>query len=731
MKGSALFLVFSAICLAVNATSHPSLSDPLFTKTKYFKLSLICDKACYLTLKLRGNVEDVIRDLVDNEVKPRLGRLNVKTFLVQLELWDKANEFYYIESGSDYLSQLKVYREQHLIPKVWSDATIAITGYRFKGDFSSAFPNSVCSPRIAIGYVKIDTSSSIRTIGSYIAHELGHIFGLDHDYEPSSIPDSQSCCPFGKSNCIMNPSITSTGLENGAWSTCSTDKFVKDLQKPSRKCLWIKPTVVQDSYCGDGVIDAGEECDCGNFGMGFCSNCCDTKECKLKENAQCTEGDCCNDQCQFISAGQVCRNSTNSCDVEDKCSGSNSECPNEVKTDGTECIDTVSVEGYCLKGSCMTLQNECETHWTKDFKASDNCARESLLVGDEFYNCGMNGTIIKTCTEENYKCGRLVCSYTKGNYRDAVDTILNPLYRNIEGESCLVLDKSAWLGGGWQMVSDGVKCGDNKACYKTDCVDKSQAFASIQSQAVAQKTSLCGNGIIEDGEQCDCGAKQCGCCDDSCQLMAHGTTCRSESCRECNGLSQSCSGSYKSSLTKCDGDEGYCVKYTTGISECISHQTSCKALFGELSDVDRGSMTLNNQNNDFFNVGGIYLTNKSSMVVVYREIPNVARSPECGSLKCRVPSGSNARIPGFSALSTAIESSPDNEGRVTKVARFTHTTHPYYTYANYYVMYMYLARTGTPCKTLNTQQPGYCYSNYKRAATYLPKYYPTSVCIAV
>lgn len=357
-----------------------------------------------------------------------------------MEVWNQHNEFYLMSNSGKFLEDLKEYRSKNLITKVWSDATIALTGYLFEGHQSSAYPDSVCSARLSLGYVKIESSTSARTIASYMAHEIGHIIGLGHDDEPSDTSDSTSCCPRGVSNCIMNAYITSIGHAYGEWSTCSTAELVEDLKKPSRTCLWKKPKQVLFSFCGNGIVDNGEDCDCGHSNIGFCKNCCDPQTCRFKPNSKCAEGECCTEQCQLKTANTVCRNVTNSCDVQDVCSGTSNKCVDESKDDGFGCLDGKGGGGYCLSGKCMTINNECIEHWRDEFEASDVCMRESLFFPDSFGNCGsINGAYI-SCTEtdeKNYKCGSLQCSYN-GNksYRDLVDSILFPRTRQINGESC-------------------------------------------------------------------------------------------------------------------------------------------------------------------------------------------------------------------------------------------------------------------------------------------------------
>ena len=44
--------------------------------------------------------------------------------------------------------------------------------------------------------------------------------------------------------------------------------------------------------CGNGFVEAGEQCDCGM--KGHCDNpCCNASTCMLYSNASCATGECC------------------------------------------------------------------------------------------------------------------------------------------------------------------------------------------------------------------------------------------------------------------------------------------------------------------------------------------------------------------------------------------------------------------------------------------------------
>lgn len=64
---------------------------------------------------------------------------------------------------------------------------------------------------------------------------------------------------------------------------------------------------------------------------------------------------------QLKVAGTLCRESSNSCDLPEFCTGANPHCPANVYLhDGHACH---TVEGYCYNGICQTHEQQCITLW--------------------------------------------------------------------------------------------------------------------------------------------------------------------------------------------------------------------------------------------------------------------------------------------------------------------------------------------------------------------------------
>ncbi|XP_063727641.1 zinc metalloproteinase-disintegrin-like bothrojarin-4 [Symsagittifera roscoffensis] len=128
-------------------------------------------------------------------------------------------------------------------------------------------------------------------------------------------------------------------------------------------CLHNEPVQHIDApFCGDYIVNTeeGEECDCG--GVDTCDDpCCHPNTCTLVAGASCSAMDlCCNPgTCQVRSAGYVCREESNECDVTEVCTGTSAECPNDdYNRAGMECTAD-GASGHCYAGSCRSVYSQC------------------------------------------------------------------------------------------------------------------------------------------------------------------------------------------------------------------------------------------------------------------------------------------------------------------------------------------------------------------------------------
>lgn len=243
-----------------------------------------------------------------------------------------------------------------------------------------AWLGQLCNAQVTIGQDSKGANQSVtganvvvRTSQEWqvIAHESGHTFGAVHDCDASACANSQvvsaqQCCPVSSSGCdangafIMNPSST-PGV--GKFSACTIGNICSALGRNSVKseCLSDNRGVqtISGSQCGNGIVEAGEDCDCGGSAGCGDNSCCDATTCKFKSGAVCDDSNegCCR-KCQFATSGTVCRSSTGTCDPQEVCSGNGGNCPADKRADdGTGCGNGLQ----CASGQCTSRNQQCKT----------------------------------------------------------------------------------------------------------------------------------------------------------------------------------------------------------------------------------------------------------------------------------------------------------------------------------------------------------------------------------
>ncbi|KAK7601729.1 hypothetical protein V9T40_009170 [Parthenolecanium corni] len=196
-----------------------------------------------------------------------------------------------------------------------------------------------------------------------LAHEIGHNFGSPHDYPPE-------CRPGGMNgNFIMFASATSGDRPNNSkFSPCSIGNISSVLdvvrQHEKRNCFQAS----EGAFCGNKIVEEGEECDCG-YDNGECvDHCCyprnlsqrdidlnrTAKACARRVATECSpsQGPCCYaNNCKFIPYDkQLSCRSESECTLSSFCNGISAECPAPLpKSNKTRCNEGTQL---CLNGEC-------------------------------------------------------------------------------------------------------------------------------------------------------------------------------------------------------------------------------------------------------------------------------------------------------------------------------------------------------------------------------------------
>lgn len=175
---------------------------------------------------------------------------------------------------------------------------------------------------------------------------------------------------------MMNPT---SGSQITAFSPCSVGQICSRMAKHSilTNCLTTNRGVdtISGQQCGNGIVEDGEDCDCGGDESCKGNKCCDPKTCKYTSGSQCDDAneECCRD-CKFASSSTICRLSSGPCDPEEKCTGNSGDCPRDTHSKNGE---TCGTNLQCASGQCTSRDLQCQMHLGSQVAGSRTVAFDS------------------------------------------------------------------------------------------------------------------------------------------------------------------------------------------------------------------------------------------------------------------------------------------------------------------------------------------------------------------
>ncbi|XP_010561271.1 PREDICTED: disintegrin and metalloproteinase domain-containing protein 32-like [Haliaeetus leucocephalus] len=457
---------------------------------KYLKVYVVLDKALYNYMGSDTNAatQKIIQvfNLVNNMFNP----LNVTIVLSSLELWTEENKISTAGEADDLLQQFLQWKQSHLALGSYDIAYLLL--YRDQAAFVGATaPGKVCQ-RDAAGAVAVYQGAvTPESFSVLLAQLLGRSLGISYD-------DSRDCrCP-GRV-CLMSPeALHVSGAK--AFSSCSIGDF-KTFLKQNRDCPFIRHALHQPSYraavCGNGVIEPGEQCDCGAAEACALDKCC-TPQCNFKPGVKCSLGLCC-EKCQFKQKNLLCRPAADAqCDLAEFCNGSSASCPPDLYVqDGHGCEHGT---GYCYKGRCQSPDLQCRRLYGRGSKnAPVACYEELNSQRDRFGHCGFQPRQgYKSCAWRNLRCGKLICTYPYSTPFPSEAAAV--LYVQVREHLCISLD---YLNAPARLdpllVPPGTKCGSGKVCINNTCHPHSVLGYDCDS-----KVKCHGHGVCNNKRHCHC-----------------------------------------------------------------------------------------------------------------------------------------------------------------------------------------------------------------------------------
>lgn len=233
-----------------------------------------------------------------------------------------------------------------------------------------------------------------------LAHEIGHNFGSPHDFPADCRPGST------QGNYIMYSSATSGERpNNNKFSPCSVRNISSVLQavfsgEGKENCFQED----DGPFCGNKIVEEGEECDCGYDQKECTEQCCyprevepyleadpQAKPCTRRRGAICSpsEGPCCSEKCRYEPNHKLCREDRE-CTFKSNCNGYRASCPTApAKPNKTECNGGTQVcwSGSCVGSICQKYDmEECFLTSRSGAKPDEMCEVACQKTGD-MYSC--------------------------------------------------------------------------------------------------------------------------------------------------------------------------------------------------------------------------------------------------------------------------------------------------------------------------------------------------------
>uniref|UniRef100_A0A8C8YSC3 Disintegrin and metalloproteinase domain-containing protein 5 n=1 Tax=Prolemur simus TaxID=1328070 RepID=A0A8C8YSC3_PROSS len=468
-----------------------------FTKLfpQYLEMHIIVDKGLfdYMGSDIKTVTQKVIQ--IIGHVNTMLTQLKLTVVISSIEIWSNKNKIPTTGHPDNLLFRFSDWNYMHLKPKS-HQITYLFVFRKHPTYIGTTFPGRVCDKNYAVGVALYTDGLSLESYTVIIVQLLGLNLGLTYD--------NTDICYCSGDVCTMTPkAVHSRGIKD--FSTCNLDDFKYFASYNGLHCLQnnIPDTPVYKQakrICGNGLVETGEQCDCGTTQNCTHKSCCNPSFCTLKKNAVCGSGECCSQDCKIKPLDVLCRRSADKeCDFNEYCDGANSYCvPNTFARNGQTCD---SGTGFCFSGMCVTFDRQCESLVGKGSKGAPFACYDEINSKTDIYgHCGG-----KYCNFVHLLCGKLVCTWPHRTLISRPN--LSVIYAHVRDDICVStnLPGTKFVKGSLDrdetFVKDGSMCGPDMYCWQYQC--KEVRFL-IDYKACHSATNCNGHGVCNNFNHCHC-----------------------------------------------------------------------------------------------------------------------------------------------------------------------------------------------------------------------------------
>nr|XP_009680391.1 PREDICTED: disintegrin and metalloproteinase domain-containing protein 18-like isoform X3 [Struthio camelus australis] len=455
------------------------------------ELYIVLEKALYHYM---GSDKDIVTQKVVQIISflsNMFNSLKLTIVLSSVEFWTDENKIVTTGEAEEVLDRFLQWKQENLFLQPYGVPYLFL--FRNRPAYVGAtIPGRACQREAAGGVAVYQRAVSLESFSIILAQLLGLSLGMTYD-------GSRDCqCPG--SVCIMNSEALRFGGVK-TFSSCSIGDFENFLRQ-NRECPFSRSYVSGPSYkkaavCGNGVVERGEQCDCGSLQMCAKDKCC-TPQCKFKQGMKCSSGLCC-ENCQFKQKNTKCRALADAqCDLTEYCNGTSASCPPDFYIqDGHECEHGT---GYCYKGRCRSADLQCQRLYGKGAKnAPLACYEEVNSQQDRFGHCGNHPKDgYQACSWLNLGCGKLICTYPNRIPFTQIKGAV--IYAQVQEHLCVSFD---YMRGPTVLdpllVKEGTKCGPGRVCVNGTCHPHSVLKYDCNPQKKCH-----GHGVCNNKKNCHC-----------------------------------------------------------------------------------------------------------------------------------------------------------------------------------------------------------------------------------